>query len=299
MSTPLRLGIIGLSEGNGHPYSWSAIFNGYEPEAMETCGFASIPRYLEREKWPDAAIPDARVTHVWTQDRALSKHIAEASRIPHVVERFTDMIGEIDGLLLARDDAECHYQFAVPYLDAGIPVYVDKPLALSVSEAQRLFARERFAGQLFTCSALRYARELSLSAQARMEIGHIRYIHAMAPKDWDRYAVHVVEPMLALIDGGGEMLHTQVWREDGITALSLAWASGIQATVTTLGARACPFALRVCGRDAWRELVFSDSFSAFKSALQDFVSGIRERGVRIRRESVLEIVRIIEDGRKT
>ena len=24
----LKLGIIGLSEGNGHPYSWSAIFNG-------------------------------------------------------------------------------------------------------------------------------------------------------------------------------------------------------------------------------------------------------------------------------
>ena len=29
-----KLGIIGLSPGNGHPYSWSAIFNGYSKEKM-------------------------------------------------------------------------------------------------------------------------------------------------------------------------------------------------------------------------------------------------------------------------
>ena len=31
----LKLGVIGLSEGNGHPYSWSAIFNGYDSVEME------------------------------------------------------------------------------------------------------------------------------------------------------------------------------------------------------------------------------------------------------------------------
>ena len=42
----LRIGILGMTEGNGHPYSWSAMFNGYDPEEMETCGFPVIPRYL-------------------------------------------------------------------------------------------------------------------------------------------------------------------------------------------------------------------------------------------------------------
>ena len=31
----LNLGVIGLSEGNGHPYSWSAIFNGYDSVEMD------------------------------------------------------------------------------------------------------------------------------------------------------------------------------------------------------------------------------------------------------------------------
>lgn len=26
----ISLGIIGMTPGNGHPYSWSAIFNGYD-----------------------------------------------------------------------------------------------------------------------------------------------------------------------------------------------------------------------------------------------------------------------------
>ena len=43
----LKLGIISLSEGNGHPYSWSAIINGnFKENAMADCGYAGIPLYL-------------------------------------------------------------------------------------------------------------------------------------------------------------------------------------------------------------------------------------------------------------
>ena len=68
---PLKLGVIGLSPGNGHPYSWSAIFNGYNPAEMENCGFPVIPRYLELKQFPKDAIAEAAVTHVWAQDKKL------------------------------------------------------------------------------------------------------------------------------------------------------------------------------------------------------------------------------------
>ena len=44
----MKLGIIGISEGNGHPYSWSAIINGYNKKKMEECKYESIPSYLKR-----------------------------------------------------------------------------------------------------------------------------------------------------------------------------------------------------------------------------------------------------------
>ena len=77
----VKLGVIGLSEGNGHPYSWPAIINGYDPFYMKDCGFPVIPEYLEQQTFPQDKIPNAEVTHIWTQDLKLSEHIAKATYI--------------------------------------------------------------------------------------------------------------------------------------------------------------------------------------------------------------------------
>ena len=38
--------MLGMIAGNGHPYSWSAIINGYDRAAMARCPYAGIPVYL-------------------------------------------------------------------------------------------------------------------------------------------------------------------------------------------------------------------------------------------------------------
>ena len=59
----LRLGLIGLSPGNGHPYSWAAICNGYDPDALGDCGFPAIGTYLAQQRWPEARLSDVTVPH--------------------------------------------------------------------------------------------------------------------------------------------------------------------------------------------------------------------------------------------
>ncbi len=294
----LRLGVIGLSPGNGHPYSWSAIFNGYDPVAMESCGFPVIPRYLAQRHFPADQIDGARVTHVWAQESALAAHIATAAHIGTVVDRYQDMVGQIDAVLLARDDAERHIEFALPFLEAGVPIYVDKPLALTRAEARRLFAAQQYPGQLFSCSALRYAQEFQLSDTDRAAIGNIRQIHATTPKDWDKYAVHIIEPALLLLGERGPITRTQCWRERDSTTLAVSLASGQQLLVSALGAVGAPLALRVIGEKGWKDLVFQDSFSAFRSALQAFVDSVQARRPSIPESFVVEVVDLIEAGRQ-
>lgn len=294
---PLRLGVIGLSPGNGHPYSWSAIFNGYDPVVMKECGFPVISRYLEKQQFPKAAIADACVTHVWAQEIRIATHIAKATLIGTVVEHYTDMIGQVDGVLLARDDAETHFDFAAPFLDAGIPIYVDKPLALTITEARRLLDRQRFPGQLFSCSALRYAREFQLSEADLAQIGSLRHIHATVSKDWDKYAVHVIEPLLMLASERGILERIQTWREGDSLTVAVAYSSGLQVLISTLGLSHAPLSLRVIGDSGWKDLVFKDTYSAFKGALNDFVQGIIHRDVRTPQDFMLEVVGLIESGR--
>ncbi len=296
---PLRLGVIGLSPGNGHPYSWSAIFNGYEKEDMEHCGFPVIPRYLEQQSWPEARIPEALVTHVWTQDLELSHHISRTCRISNVVTDPFDMIGVVDGVLLARDDAETHLHFARPFLEVGLPVYIDKPMALSVAEAEALFALGARPGQLFSCSALRYAQELQLSESDRNQIGAVMCIEATTPKYWDTYAVHIIEPVRMMLDQGDKVESSQLLdRTDKITRLSLRWDSGVETVFNAMGDVALPITFRVSGVKGELELQFSDTFSAFKQALWQFVRGIINQRDQIERPSTLDVVRIIELGRK-
>ena len=132
----MKLGIIGGSEGNGHPYSWSAIINGYNEERMEECEYSSIPRYLKENSVKVGKINGVKVSHVWTQDISKTKKIAELTYIDKKCSHWDEMIDQVDGLLLARDDSENHIKYAEQFLRKGIPVYIDKPVA-TTSEAKK------------------------------------------------------------------------------------------------------------------------------------------------------------------
>lgn len=294
----LRLGIIGVSKGNGHPYSWSAIFNGYDKEKMQVCGFPVIPQYLAQQEWPQARIKNARITHVWTQDYELSNHIASAALIENIVQRPEDMVGVVDAVLLARDDAEQHLKFAAPFIEAGMPIYIDKPVALSVVAFEELYRLEKYAGQIFTCSALRYSDELKLTLSDWQDIGEIREIHAVTPKSWSKYAVHVIEPVLAMLSSTDKVIRF----EKGVVnaqggALTVHWESGVRTRFFAVGESAvAPISIRVIGSKGWKDLVFTDSFSAFRAALQDFVDGVRSKSVNSLPEFNRKVVSLIEAG---
>jgi predicted dehydrogenase len=292
----LRLGLLGSSEGNGHPYSWAAIFNGYDEEEMARCPFPAIPRYLSQHRFPEEAIPGARVTHVWTQDPSISANVAGASRIEHIVSDPTEMLGEVDAVLLARDDAERHAELGGTFLDAGLPIYIDKPLATSVAAARGLFSRQASAGQLFTCSALRYAAELDLDPTRRESIGPIRQVLGSSPKRWSRYAVHVIEPALALIGEAGAIRSHQARAADSTVRLQVEWESGVRAEFATLGDVDAPIQLSLVGVGGEIEIVFEDSFTAFKAALERFVAIAKGEAEPIPEDEVLRVVELIELG---
>lgn len=294
----LKLGIIGFSEGNGHPYSWSAIFNDYNKAAMEECGFPVIPRYLEKQNFPEDTINEASVTHVWTQDLALSNHISVATNIPNIVRNVEEMIGQVDGILLARDDPETHYELAAPFLEAGLPVYIDKPICLSIEELERFYAREKFPGQIFTCSAIRYGHEFKISNDVRTKLGKLTHIYATTQKSWDKYGIHVIEPLLTLAGDQGRIQRSQTWVEGNTVIVNYKWESGFQATVSALGDSVCPLSLRLIGNNDWHDIIFEDAFFAFKAALTDFVTGVIKKDIRTDQDFVRRVVEAIELGRR-
>lgn len=294
----LKLGLIGMSSGNGHPYSWAAILNGYEPQLMAECGFPAIPQYLSEQSWPQARLDGARVTHVWTQSVRLSEKIARTTAIDEVVKSPENMIGHVDAVLLARDDAENHLMYARPFLEAGLPVYIDKPVALSMEGLRCLYSLQQYEGQIFTCSATRYARELRLTDEQREAIGEMRHIIAVTPNSWEKYVVHIVEPLLLLLREAPQIAGSRVTNiAQGGRTMTLRLKNGISVELTALGQAApSPISLRVFGSKGWEELVFRNTFDAFKAALRDFIEGAKTRECRSSPEFNERVVSIIELG---
>jgi predicted dehydrogenase len=196
----LKIGIIGLSKGNGHPYSWSAIINGgYNKKTMLNCGYPTIPAYLGANQ-DTLGIEDAEVTHIWTQKREFSEHIAHAAHIKNVVSDMRELIDCVDAVLLARDDPENHVKLAKPFIEADIPVFIDKPLAFNRKDLN-YFAKQVEDGKfIMSCSALRYSAGRQTMREHLLRAGKIKLAVAVGAKDLRKYAVHYLEGMIAFLD---------------------------------------------------------------------------------------------------
>lgn len=295
----MKLGIIGLSEGNGHPYSWAAICNGYNEKEMQECGFPVIPEYLAKQTWPKDQLQGVHITHIWTQDKDKSNHIASATNIDNVVDNPEDMIGQVDGILLARDDAENHYKDARPFILAGLPIYIDKPIALRTEDLEELYKIEQNTGQIFSCSALRYAPELKLDQSTREYLGDLHYIEAITPKDWDRYAIHLIDPILEII--GYNFIIKSHYRSEmnnGGCKLLLNTEEGPSISITTLGkSTSGDISFRIFGSNGHLSLKFSNTFHCFKSAIADFISPKTDQDKLQNKLKNKKAVEIIELGR--
>ena len=63
------------------------------------------------------------------------------------VERAADLLGQVDAVSIAVP-TEAHLQLAMPFLERGIPVLVEKPLARDVAEADRMIDAAARAGTI-------------------------------------------------------------------------------------------------------------------------------------------------------
>jgi predicted dehydrogenase len=288
----LKLGIIGMSEGNGHPYSWSSIINGdFDRKAMNKCGFPGIPLYLEANS-DTLGIDGAQVTHIWTQERKISEHIAVASGIEKVVDKAGEMIGQVKAVLLARDDPECHVAMAKPFLEAGIPIFIDKPLAINADDLAFFTGQNAKGKFIMSSSSMRYSYECRTVRTELASLGKIELATVIGTKDWVRYGVHMLEALFALLDDP-KATSVQHVSESEKDIVLIRFENGLLATVHIFMDIAATFQLSLFGRNGWRQVEIKNSYSMFKENLNEFIRSVREGRSRLAYEKTENIMRTL------
>lgn len=270
----VRIAVLGMIDGNGHPYSWSAIVNGYDPAMMAACPYPIIPQYLAAQPAGPGGIPAASVTHIWTDNPEEAPHVARAALIPHVLERPEDAIGKVDAVLIATDDGFDHVRRALPFVEARMPVFVDKPLALTSAELSVFREWVDAGARILSSSGLRYAPELDAHCGENSPVGALRWISSVTCKNWERYGVHAVEPVYRLLGPGFTSVRLE--SRPGLEVAHICHRNGVQVTVPVIADGGATFGtMHLCGTEGQECLRLADTYTAFRRQLLDFITMVR------------------------
>ncbi|WEK57378.1 MAG: hypothetical protein P0Y52_12630 [Candidatus Brevundimonas phytovorans] len=290
----LRLGVIGFSEGNGHPFSFSAIVNGYDDVAFADCGWDGIHAYLKKRPPEAFGFADVRVSACWMPDPEMAIALARACKIEAVCDAPSAMYGMVDAVLILRDDAESHLPLARMFLDTGLPVFVDKPLCLD-HETLAAFEPYLRSGQLMSCAGLRYAGELDAWRAAPRQFGDIKLIRGAVVVDWPRYGIHMLEAAMGALPGMIQPVAIRRHEADH-DSLAIRLASGGIFLIDALGLAAKAFRLDVFGSETHGAVDMSDNFTAFHRVLAAFIEQVRTGRPAIPPEETLLVIRTIIAG---
>lgn len=196
----LSIGVAGESPQNGHPFSFSAIFNGFDSDKIRAAGWGLIADYLNSGMPQQIGGLGARVTHVWFPDRDRANLLSEATEVDFVSDSFDEMVAEVDAVMILRDDWESNLDMALSSLRLGKPTFVDKPLSLSSADLD-VFEPYLRSGLLMTGSGLRFSPELA-NVWMKSSLGRARdkpmTIVASGPGDWEHNSMHLLEPSFVL-----------------------------------------------------------------------------------------------------
>jgi hypothetical protein len=208
------------------------------------------------------------------------------------------MIGQIDAVLVLSLCGDVHLERVQPFLEAGIPAYVDKPFACSVEDAEQIVHLAETNGTfVYGTSALRFSEDVKRFQTRESDYGRLNGVLTYGPAKRAagnpglfHYGIHAVELLYTLMGTGVERVSaicckgadivTGFWSDGRVAGLR-----GNRAGSTAYGFTAfCEHAVidqRVSSRYAYRNLCRS------------IVASMESQEPTIANDVTLEIVRFV------
>jgi len=133
-----------------------------------------------------------RITHLWCIDPEAGKRLAERYDA-EVVRNYDDMVGKVDGMFI--DDffvTPFMPYLSLPYLEAGIPCFFDRPMAGGMKGARMVMDASRRTGTPFmVASAYEYLKEVEIAHHRMKDIGEVTAYEARnSASNVYMYALH-------------------------------------------------------------------------------------------------------------
>ena len=254
----------------------------------------------------DRRVAGARVTHVWGETPAYARAAAESGRIPAIVSEPEQMIGEVDGVVVDHRHGAGHLPAARPFLEEGLPLFVDKPFCYRTAEGRRFLKRARILS-VPVCSFSVLPRQRSFrSLQEKVPgLGTLHSVTTTGPCDvrskWGGiffYGIHQVDMLVRLL--GYDFYRGSVTRGSGSNhTASLLYRGGAVGTMNLIGAGTPAFHVSAIGEKGRLDSVITMDRSMYLSGVREFVHMFATGETAETDETVLGPVAVLEGLEKS
>lgn len=223
-----------------------------------------------------------------------------------LVEKPTDMIGKVDGVLIESVDGTVHYERARPFLEAGIPCFIDKPFTCSTADAKKIVElSEKKKAPVFSSSSLRYAPELveyMASPKPGKLMGCLVYGPASLSPIPERnaglyhYGIHAVEMLYTLMGPGCKRV--SCIHETGVDVVTGHWKDGRVATLRGIRTGASGYGFAAFAEKAIQSVTVKTDF-IYRELLKRVVEFFKSGKSPVEPATTIEIMAFIEAANRS
>lgn len=154
----------------------------------------------------DKLVEDVEFVGVYSDEPEAAQKLHDTFGVP-VADSYDAFVGKVDGILITARHGDNHYKYAKPYLNSGIPMFIDKPITCTEADAQAFMA-ELKANSIRVCGGSScvladHVQDMkALAANPTKDTGAVLGGLVHAPINWDNnyggfffYTQHLIQVM--------------------------------------------------------------------------------------------------------
>lgn len=92
--------------------------------------------------------PDFKVSAIYGTDPARNAEVAAVGKIPLIAGSLDELAENCDAVMIVWRHGDLHYEYALPFLKRGMPVWIDKPFTNDPQQARAIFKLAEAQGSI-------------------------------------------------------------------------------------------------------------------------------------------------------
>ena len=278
--------------GSFHGTAFSTAVNGYDAEKSRQYEwtFAAASRPLE----------GARVVKCWDPDAEWAKRLAEVCDISEVCGTPEECGADVDAAIIVDDGSGEQAQYAEAPLRAGVPTFIDKPIAMTARRAQEVVGWAKETGTpLMSASSLRFVPDIVALRDEVAELGEVHLATTICGNELVYYGIHALETAYAVL-GPGAVSCLNVGQA-GRNIVRVRFESG-RDLVLMVGEgefMQAGYQINVYGQKGWRS-VQPDLTDLYLYLMEQFLDMVRSgKKEVVPLDEIVEVIAALEAGKRS